>query len=598
MKLLRFEFDCAKQVPWYGYLCNQYLNYQKLNLTIGLLAIRHQADAHLEQQKKPVVTWRYLLEAEGEQAELEQLAEQVAADFLLSVNLLDSRMLLASARIGDKKPLDLASAQLPFCQHCQPQFGDNQHSEFANLTLACEHCHGEQAIKSAVKVAGLQRQDIQQLAMRLLEGETLFLDDVGGKLILSRKPIGQGRQQLLVCNPNTLNNLFQVSNNEVLALSSIEKPRLLLRPTTDAKLPSPLYEVSFAASRLQLVLAEFLRVKGVDAIFCHQEHQQALYTHALGMDIAVRAPAVVLDQSHLGQSLPEPLHDSARFGQYVAKVNGKRQQQQLVVRCSDDESVWDSTDANNAAQCALLGIAAENGDSNNLGLLYFSDDYISQLLTSDDKGNVSCFMQLPELPQHGRDIVAAMEASPQQGVFAKFAEQYPEQYQRLQQLDLGDCPKQSLKTLWVVAAIIIGIEADSNEQLADAFVAAAMSNTSANAPRIDYPLVSGDYASINWCKTFGTLISFRLAGDDDAAKLAFAMNDSLADFIANWIERLDLNTAIHRVYLAGSSFANPVLGRRIALRLGKNFALGVSQLQDLDGALLATGALYLRQRRR
>ncbi|MCD8475933.1 MAG: hypothetical protein LRY40_05395 [Shewanella fodinae] len=121
MKLLRFEFDCSKQVPWYGYLCNQYLNYQKLNLTIGLLAIRHQADSHLEQQKKPVITWRYLLEAEGEQAQLEQLAEQIAADFLISVNLLDSRILLATERLGDNKPIDVTAAQLPFCQHCQPR---------------------------------------------------------------------------------------------------------------------------------------------------------------------------------------------------------------------------------------------------------------------------------------------------------------------------------------------------------------------------------------------------------------------------------------------------------------------------------------------
>jgi hypothetical protein len=597
MKLLRFEFDCSKQVPWYGYLCNQYLNYQKLNLTIGLLAIRHQADSHLEQQKKPVITWRYLLEAEGEQAQLEQLAEQIAADFLISVNLLDSRILLATERLGDNKPIDVTAAQLPFCQHCQPRLGDNQHADFANLTLTCEHCHGEQATKSLAKVAGLQRQDIQQLAMRLLEGETLFLDDVNGKLVVSRQAIGSGRQQLLVCNPNPLNSLFQVSDNEVLALSSIEKPLLLLRPTAAAKLPAPLYEVGFAASRLQLVLTEFLRVKGVDAIYCHRENQQALYAHMLGMDIPVRAPMVILNQAKLGQPLPETLHDSARFGQYVAKASGKRQQQ-LTVSLSDDESIWDSTEASNAAQCALLGIAAEDGSSNNLGLLYFSDEYCSQLLTSDDKGNVSCFMQIPELPVHGREIVAALEASPQQGVFAKFAEQYPELYQRLMQLDLSDCPKQSLKTLWVVAAVIIGIQADSNAQLADAFVAAAMSNTSANAPRIDYPLVSGDSASFNWCKTFGTLISFRLAGDEDAAKLAFAMNDSLADFIANWIERLDLNTAIRRVYLAGSSFANPVLGRRIALRLGKNFALGVSQMQDLDGALLAAGALYLRQRRR
>ena len=598
MKLLRFEFDCSKQVPWYGYLCNQYLNYQKLNLTVGLLAIRHQANEHLEQQKKPVVTWRYLLEAEGEQAELECLAEQVAADFLLSVHLLDSRMLLATDRQGDKKPIEVSAANVPFCQHCQPRFGDNQHGEFANLVLACDHCHGEQAILTLDTVAALQRQDLQQLAVRLLEGETLFLDDVSGKLVLSRQPIGQGRQQMLVCNPNNLNSLFQVTDNEVLALSSIEKPLLRLRPVTDSKLTAPLYEVGFAASRLQLVLAEYLRVKGIDAIYCHREHQQAVFAHTLGIDVPVAVSTVQLDSLLLGQALPETLHESARFGAYVAKATGKRKQQQIVSSLANDADVWDSTDATSAAQCALLGIAAEVGSASNLGMLYFSDRYVSQLMTSNDDGDIKCFMQVPELPATGADIISQLQSSPQQDVFAKFTEQYPALYQRLQKLDLSGCPKQSLKSLWIVAAVIIGIEADSNEQLADAFVAAAMSNTSANSPRIDYPLISGEYATFDWCKTFGTLISFRLAGDDDAAKLAFAMNDSLADFIANWIERLDLNTGIRRVYLAGSSFANPVLGRRIALRLGKNFPLGVSQMQDLDGALLATGALYLRQRRR
>ncbi|MFQ6372705.1 NiFe hydrogenase [Shewanella sp. YIC-542] len=597
MKLLRFEFDCSRQVPWYGYLCNQYLNYQPLKLTVALQAVRHQADAHLEQQKKPVVTWRYILEAEGEQAALEQLADSIAADFLLSVYLLDSRMLLATERVGDDQPIAVASAQLPFCQHCQPRFGDNQHGEFANLGLACDHCHGDQAISQADSVASLQRTDLQQLAGKLLEGETLQLDDVTGPLQLSRHPLGQGRQQLLICNPNTLNGLFQVSDNEVLALSSLEKPQLLLRPVADAGLSAPLYEVGFAASRLQLVLAEFLRVKGIDAIYCRRA-QQALHAHALGMDVPVAAPKVLLTKALLGQSLSETLHDNARFAQYTATATGKRQQQQIAVTYNADVNVWDSTSGSTAAQCALLGVGAEAGSQKNLGLLYFSDEYVSQLLTSDNDGKISCFMQVPELPATGRDIIAAMEQSPQQDVLAKFAERYPALYQRLQQLDLSHCPKQSLKTLWIVAAVIIGIEGQDTEQLADGFVAAAMSNTGANAPRIDYPLVSGDSASFNWCKTLGTLISFRLAGADNAANLAFAMNDSLADFIANWIERLDLNTAIHRVYLAGSSFANQVLGRRIALRLGKNFPLGVSQMQDLDGALLATGALYLRQRRR
>jgi len=43
---------------------------------------------------------------------------------------------------------------------------------------------------------------------------------------------------------------------------------------------------------------------------------------------------------------------------------------------------------------------------------------------------------------------------------------------------------------------------------------------------------------------------------------------------------------------------NPVLSKRIAIRIGKNFPLAASQQLDLDGALLAAGALWLRQRRR
>ncbi len=93
-------------------------------------------------------------------------------------------------------------------------------------------------------------------------------------------------------------------------------------------------------------------------------------------------------------------------------------------------------------------------------------------------------------------------------------------------------------------------------------------------------------------------MSFRLAGDTDAAKLCFAAQDSLADYLANWVEHLDLSIGIDCVLLAGSAMANPVLSKRIAIRIGKNFPLAASQLLDLDGALLAAGALWLRQRRR
>lgn len=125
-----------------------------------------------------------------------------------------------------------------------------------------------------------------------------------------------------------------------------------------------------------------------------------------------------------------------------------------------------------------------------------------------------------------------------------------------------------------------------------------MAHRGSNSPRIDYPLTKGEaHRSLNWCKTLGSLISFRLADDRDSHKLAFGMQDSLADFLANWIEHLDLNIGVNSVILAGSEFANEVLTQRLSLRLGKNFPLKINHRLDLDGNNLAVGGLYLKKRR-
>ncbi|MGL4835657.1 MAG: NiFe hydrogenase, partial [Shewanella sp.] len=78
MKNIRFDFICAREVPFYAHLCNQYLHDETLKITIG-------CDA-----QHPFGTLRYFIEAQGEQAQLEQLADAIAADFLLSAWLIDS----------------------------------------------------------------------------------------------------------------------------------------------------------------------------------------------------------------------------------------------------------------------------------------------------------------------------------------------------------------------------------------------------------------------------------------------------------------------------------------------------------------------------
>lgn len=75
-------------------------------------------------------------------------------------------------------------------------------------------------------------------------------------------------QTLICCNPNSLNAHFLLTDAEVLALSSMEKPALRLRPCSQhPRLTQPLNSVAFADSRLLLIICEYLRIKGCDYLF-------------------------------------------------------------------------------------------------------------------------------------------------------------------------------------------------------------------------------------------------------------------------------------------------------------------------------------------
>ncbi|MGL5393529.1 MAG: hypothetical protein ACRDA8_19495, partial [Shewanella sp.] len=225
----------------------------------------------------------------------------------------------------------------------------------------------------------------------------------------------------------------------------------------------------------------------------------------------------------------------------------------------------------------------------------------SQIVTCDAKGESALFFALPQLPSNGYEIFHQLDSSPQREVAQKFKRLFPEDYGKLLSLTLPG-RRDDLDSLWAIAAILIGLNKDSATQsaycLSDALMAAAMAYQGSNAPRIDYPLTKGEaYRSLNWCKTLGTVLSFRIAGNEDPSQLAFAMHDSLADYLANWLEHLDLNLGIQQIALAGNGWSNDTLAQRVSLRLGKNFPLVVNRHLALDGDNLAVGALYAKGRR-
>jgi hypothetical protein len=676
MHNIRFDFVCQRHVPLYEHLCNQYLERNEFNISIG---------AESEPQTSKI---RYFIEAFATQAQLEALADEIASDFLLSVWLLDTHIQRIEQHSGQRKPFKIkplySGLPLYFCQHCQPQFGDNQHPSFGDINLQCHHCMGHEKLSRDEK--SLTQADIAAMANRLLShkslplpilGITLWLTPPAAILSSTIQPstiqpstispnaddqrinssqtnapitaitttIKYQRPRILVCNPNSLNSHFIVNDSQVLALSSIEKPLLRVRPSSDhPSLLAPLYEIQFAENRLLVILTEVLRQKGIN--WLHVTHDIDLHTSQEALLNKPLRLASVNQQwlpiTTLGNgTIPLPtnvtcLHDEHHYQDDLHTFTVQSSTTDINWRVSDNGAK--SSNSQSASPLAVPAVLASSlaDDSSTItndittslcalnaavlrcdpnknhhktqfvkhaAVLYFSQQNTCQIVTLDSQSKPELFFQLPTLPTTGYEICHSLSESPQKSLLDKFKQLFPAEYNQLLDLHI-QANDGALSQLMAVATLIIGAYPVETAQrvtvteLADKFIALAMAHHGNNAPRIDFPLTKGAaHRSLNWCKTLGSLMSFKLAGETNLAKLAFAFHDSFADYLSHWVEHLDQNIGVKQLVIAGSEFANPVLTDRVQLRIGKNFPLLVNPLLDLDGVNIAIGGLYLKQRR-
>ncbi|AZG73184.1 NiFe hydrogenase [Shewanella livingstonensis] len=646
MHNIRFDFVCQRHVPLYEQLCHQYLNRTELNISIG---------AESDPQTSQI---RYFIEAFATQAQLEALADNIASDFLLSVWLLHTHIERIEQHSGQRKLFKIKPLHpglpLYFCQHCQPLFGDNQQPSFGNINLQCHHCMGHEKLSRDEK--SLTQADIVLMANRLINNKSLPLPILGLTLwltppaVIADKQVIEASQastempyqrpRILICNPNSLNSHFIVDDSQVLALSSIEKPLIRVRPSSDhPSLLAPLYDIQFAENRLLVILTEVLRQKGINWLHVTSDiephtSQEALLNKPLRLASINQhwLPITTLSDG----SIPLPtnvtcLHDEHHYQDglmaftanttktaitwQVSSAESAAKRATSVISALESTIIDESSNAGTSISTSLCALnaallrcdATKNSHKpqfvKNAAILYFSQHNGCQIVTLDDQSQPELFFEMPNLPLSGYEICHRLSESPQKSLLDKFKQLFSAEYNQLLDLHI-QADDGALSQLMAVATLIIGgypVETAQRvtvAELADKFVALAMAHHGNNAPRIDFPLTKGAaHRGLNWCKTLGTLMSFKLAGETNLAKLAFAFHDSFADYLSHWIEHLDQNIGVKQLVIAGSEFANPLLAERVQLRIGKNYPLVVNPLLDLDGVNIAIGGLYLKQRR-
>ncbi|SHH74169.1 Kae1-like domain-containing protein [Ferrimonas marina] len=551
---LRFNFNTAQQVPIYARLCNQFLQHP-LVMTIA------------ETERG------YALEAEGDEAQLSQLAELIGNAFPVSCWLIDSGIEAIDQFDGDALALNEGKLDLPYCRHCQDQ-----------PLQGCRHCDSSSDDHWLQGENSLERWVQRHLDGLLLEGHTLLETRHGRRELRLLAHSGIEDDTLLFCQPKALAESLHIGRVGQLCLSGLEKPQLRLAPRQafieQHQLARALYQVQLADDRLTLALTERLAQHGVVAVAMRSQGRALQLSHCDTLPIALSLPGFRHQLTH------PPLHQDARMGGIHAHWDGERVQ-------LSPTTLPDSGDCLPAA-CALEGIRQLDRVPKRSAVLFLSENQASGLLYRD--GNeyrwlVSLDRQW-QTPAAWLASVAELGSSAQR-MLERVKTHHP---QWLEQLDQQ--PGQlsgSVRDAMAMAAWLIGLSQDSDPQrAADALVAAALQHGSPVAPRIDAKLKPGpDGLQLDWRPAFQSLLCYRLADGESSSALAYGFVDSLTDFLSQWVEQLDADYGLEQVILAGDEFANPVLLDRLYRRLDRNVQIRLPAPLDFAGASLALGALFV-----
>ncbi|MFS1422974.1 hypothetical protein [Shewanella sp. 10N.286.48.B5] len=650
MHKVSFNFTCQRPVAFYAQLCNQYIADTRFDFSAGFNNNRYFLEVEATEPQLAAL-------ADEIAAKFLYSIWLCSADVGVIKTRKGSQKPLAHAELNisycsECQPQMVNAADTNFlkldlvCPHC------HGHERISTLEQSMAP---QDLIAIAARLKNDTKISLSSSGSTYLSSElsSVSSSDPSSNFSLSLQPFAKnaGQQHILICNPQHLSKYFAVQQYHTLALSSLEKPRLKLMSAdaavfsgvTTAKhqakckvqptLTDPYYQVSFADSRLLMALADQLNTIGIDWVYIDTNDSVSADTHNdlhKPLTKSIAKPSVtrinntwveIASNHQFSINGASPLHDVAQYKHYEASWNNK--QIHCRMSAADNTAVTELTVTGiDAASCAMHAgllnlseavisqianrmlsnqtLAATDKQSITSATLYFSHDNPSVVITQNKQQKIAQFLRLPTFEQHGADIIAQLQHE-ESKVLAKFTLAFPQQIHQLALTTLDKASDNIQHFIGLAAMLILDDEAlnqlTSIDAKADAFHALAQQYHGNNAPRIDFPLCSENgYRSINWRRTFASLMSFKLAGANPAI-LAFGFFDSLADYLSNWLDHLEQQQGIDAVVLAGNDLVYSVLAERLCMRLQKNYPLVVNHQLDLDGANIAIGGLYLAKRR-
>ncbi len=554
----------------------------------------------------------HVIEASGDQGELEALAELVSPLIPQSLFLLEHQIEEVNEECGNKlleKKKEPYS--VPYCPECQHRimrsydpFQPCNVCGFSDSEVSLEQLNT--ALQTDFKSS---KELFSEAAAKLIEDKELSLMTHNG--IRTFSLLGRGDKSdegIMICDPSELSSSFLITQDELDTLMMIEKPSMRLKPKLTFRAENDLqrafYPVFFADDTITLALSLALSDKGVFAVYCDQvpalRTASALQEHVIineGRDMLPWQHHIKLDSAAVCN-----FEGFTAYGDKSGLLLDKSfvpQVPSISYISKDDLSSEGKGVYFEPSHAALRSVALEHDlETKPLCGIYLSRQHDSQICSYSSKiGYTALADFINEVPAEGRVMLASIAQMDDAGrrLVENYKREYSKLYETVENASFSSSSTPSMLTrLWAMAALFIGLSEGGDIDVAcEQLESTAIEFNGKSGPRIDYKVTKGENSyKVDPRLAIRSAMSFKLAGVDEYL-LSFGFIDSLADFIGQQAEMTDANIGIEGVTLCGSLFENRQLLMRTYNALSPNYTIYRNKRLPIDGANIAIGAITL-----
>ncbi len=431
--------------------------------------------------------------------------------------------------------------------------------------------------------------------------------------------------EVVTYDVHTASRFFEMQKGEVLALGSIEKPRIRLQTTAlfKEKYPffnTPFFNVKLPDDMVLFLLMRSLKKLGGELFYISKRVDASLpisFTFDLKSSYLKPLEVVVTDSGEAIVSSGERTILTWRgrgfgkkslsiCGDYVGlmkdesieivkkeELAGKDMEVDEVLIAESEEAPDTKAPVIRYAHrhSALFSILGQHNllDKKIAGV-YISKSHDSAIMIHSQKFGLVDFIQFDFNYKSFDEIFFGIENMDETGtrLLANFKKSFSERLERLKDCAIKD-DGSSIMTLFGVIGAILGF-GDDNIESAKRLLSNAEEFKGKKGPRIDYKLKEERNLDPLW--SIRTAMSFKLAGVDDLT-LSFGVVESFSEFLSSMIDDIETDMGLDGVVLCGSLFEEKKILQKSNMLISKNHSVYFNKALPLDDINVAYGALLL-----